>query len=74
VGVPAVSYGGSDDYIGRPADCGMKQHQGYAAHDYHKPFDMLELGYNVAQSGENPQWKGGFEFKARRDAMMITAQ
>jgi Zn-dependent M28 family amino/carboxypeptidase len=91
VGVPALSYGGGYDYIGRAADWGIKQHQDYTAHDYHKPSDMvkpdwdlsgavddlrlmLELGYSVAQSGENPQWKSGSEFKARRDVMMNAAQ
>ena len=42
VGVPAISYGGGYDYIGRPAGWGMKKHQDFVAHDYHKPTDEVK--------------------------------
>jgi Zn-dependent M28 family amino/carboxypeptidase len=48
VGVPAVSYGGGYDYIGRPADWGTKQHQDYTAHDYHKPSDMVKPDWDLS--------------------------
>jgi Zn-dependent M28 family amino/carboxypeptidase len=48
VGVPAVSYSGGYDYIGRPADWGTKQHQDYTAHDYHKPSDMVKPDWDLS--------------------------
>jgi Zn-dependent M28 family amino/carboxypeptidase len=48
VGVPAVSYGGGYDYIGRPADWGMKKHQDYVANDYHKPSDMVKPDWDLS--------------------------
>ena len=48
VGVPALSYGGGYDYIGRPADWGTKQHQDYTAHDYHKPSDMVKPDWDLS--------------------------
>jgi Zn-dependent M28 family amino/carboxypeptidase len=34
---------------------------------------LMDLGYVVAQSPGDPQWKSGSEFKARRDAMLATS-
>ena len=48
VGVPAVSYGGGYDYIGRPRDWGIKKHDDYTAHDYHKPSDMVKPDWNLS--------------------------
>jgi len=48
VGVPAVSYGGGYDYIGRPREWGIKKHDDYTAHDYHKPSDMVKPDWNLS--------------------------
>jgi Zn-dependent M28 family amino/carboxypeptidase len=48
VGVPAVSYGGGYDYIGRPQDWGIKKHDDYTAHDYHKPSDMVKPDWDLS--------------------------
>jgi Zn-dependent M28 family amino/carboxypeptidase len=48
VGVPAVSYGGGYDYIGRPRDWGIKKHVDYTAHDYHKPSDVVKPDWNLS--------------------------
>ena len=31
---------------------------------------LFEVGYNVANGQNRPQWKNGSEFKARRDEML----
>src|SRR5256885_3625095 len=38
-GIPAVSIGGGDDYVGRPASWGLQQAEDYTAHRYHQPSD-----------------------------------
>jgi Zn-dependent M28 family amino/carboxypeptidase len=53
VGVPAISYGGGYDYIGRPADWGMKKHQDYVAHDYHKPSDEVRPDWDLSGAAED---------------------
>ena len=53
VGVPAISYGGGYDYIGRPVDWGMKKHQEYVAHDYHKPSDVVKPDWDLSGAVED---------------------
>jgi Zn-dependent M28 family amino/carboxypeptidase len=53
VGVPAMSYGGGYDYIGRPAGWGMQKHQDYVAHDYHKPSDMVKPDWDLSGAVED---------------------
>jgi Zn-dependent M28 family amino/carboxypeptidase len=53
VGVPGISYGGGYDYIGRPADWGMKKHQDFVAHDYHKPSDEVKPDWVLAGAVED---------------------
>jgi len=53
VGVPAISYGGGYDYIGRPPDWGMKKHQDYVAHDYHKPSDQVKPDWDLSGAVED---------------------
>ena len=53
VGVPAISYGGGYDYIGRPAGWGMKKHQDYVEHDYHKPSDEVKPYWDLAGAVED---------------------
>jgi Zn-dependent M28 family amino/carboxypeptidase len=53
VGVPAISYGGGYDYIGRPAGWGMKKHQDFVAHDYHKPTDEVKPDWDLSGAVED---------------------
>jgi len=53
VGVPGISYGGGYDYIGRPADWGMKKHQEFVAHDYHKPSDVVKPDWDLSGAVED---------------------
>jgi Zn-dependent M28 family amino/carboxypeptidase len=53
VGVPAINYGSGYDYIGRPADWGMKKHQDYEAHDYHKPSDEVKPDWDLSGAVED---------------------
>ncbi|HEY5101887.1 MAG TPA: M28 family peptidase, partial [Steroidobacteraceae bacterium] len=53
VGVPALSYGGGYDYIGRPAGWGLAKHQDYDAHDYHKPSDMVKPDWDLSGAVED---------------------
>ena len=41
-GVPALYAEGGVDYIGQPADYGIKARQQYVAEDYHKPSDQVK--------------------------------
>ena len=41
-GVPALYAEGGVDYIGQPADFGIKVRQQYVAEDYHKPSDQVK--------------------------------
>jgi len=53
VGVPAISYGGGYDYVGRPAGWGMQKHQDYVAHDYHKPSDEVKPDWDLSGAVED---------------------
>jgi Zn-dependent M28 family amino/carboxypeptidase len=39
VGIPAVSIGAGDDFVGRPRAWGAEQNDDYTAHRYHQPSD-----------------------------------
>ena len=41
-GVPALDPDAGIDYIGKPADYGMKMRDEYTEHDYHKPSDDVK--------------------------------
>jgi Zn-dependent M28 family amino/carboxypeptidase len=53
VGVPAISYGGGYDYVGRPAGWGMQKHVDFVAHDYHKPSDEVKPDWDLAGAVED---------------------
>ena len=55
VGIPSVSIGGGDDYVGRPAGWGLQQADDYTAHRYHQPSDEYRPDFDLrgaAQLGE----------------------
>ena len=47
-GIPAVSIGAGDDYVGRPSGWGAQQDDDYTAHRYHQPSDAYRSDFNLA--------------------------
>jgi Zn-dependent M28 family amino/carboxypeptidase len=47
-GVPALNTEAGIEYVGRPADWGLKKHEEYTANDYHKPSDEIKPDWNLA--------------------------
>jgi Zn-dependent M28 family amino/carboxypeptidase len=47
VGIPSVSIGGGDDYVGRPAGWGVQQADDYTAHRYHQPSDEYRPDFDL---------------------------
>jgi Zn-dependent M28 family amino/carboxypeptidase len=54
-GVPAISAGGGDDYIGRPAGWGQKVQDAYTAQHYHKPSDEIRPDWDLSGALEDLQ-------------------
>jgi Zn-dependent M28 family amino/carboxypeptidase len=46
-GVPAVSIGAGDDFVGRPREWGRQQDDDYTAHRYHQPSDEYRADLNL---------------------------
>jgi Zn-dependent M28 family amino/carboxypeptidase len=47
VGIPSVSIGGGDDYVGRPPGWGVAQGDDYVAHRYHQPSDEYRSDFDL---------------------------
>jgi Zn-dependent M28 family amino/carboxypeptidase len=47
VGIPSVSIGAGDDYVGRPAGWGVKASEDYTAHRYHQPSDEYRSDFDL---------------------------
>jgi Zn-dependent M28 family amino/carboxypeptidase len=47
VGIPSVSIGGGDDYVGRPPGWGATQGDDYVAHRYHQPSDEYRSDFDL---------------------------
>lgn len=47
-GVPAVSIGAGDDYVGRPREWGRQQEDDYTAHRYHQPSDQYRPNMDLS--------------------------
>ncbi len=54
-GVPAINPGGGVDYVGRPADWGIKIMEDFIKNDYHKPSDKIRPDWNMAGAAEDLQ-------------------
>ena len=52
-GVPAVNARGGVDYIGKPADFGIKKRAEYTANDYHKPSDEVKPDWDLSGAIED---------------------
>ena len=50
VGIPAVSIGAGDDYVGHPAAWGVQQAEDYVAHRYHQPSDEYRSDFDLSGS------------------------
>jgi Zn-dependent M28 family amino/carboxypeptidase len=47
VGIPSVSIGAGDDYVGRPAGWGVQQGDDYTTHHYHQPSDEYRPDFDL---------------------------
>ncbi len=52
-GVPALYTGSGIDYVGRPADYGMKKRDEYTTNDYHKVSDEVKPDWDLAGAVED---------------------
>jgi Zn-dependent M28 family amino/carboxypeptidase len=55
VGIPSVSIGGGDDYVGRPAGWGLQQMDDYTAHRYHQPSDEYRSDFDLSGAAQIAQ-------------------
>jgi Zn-dependent M28 family amino/carboxypeptidase len=51
-GIPSVSIGGGDDYMGRPAGWGLQQSDDYTAHRYHQPSDEYRPDFDLTGAAQ----------------------
>jgi Zn-dependent M28 family amino/carboxypeptidase len=54
-GVPALDIDNGVDYIGKPADYGMKKRDEYTNNDYHKPSDEVKPDWDLSGAVEDMQ-------------------
>jgi Zn-dependent M28 family amino/carboxypeptidase len=47
-GIPAVSIGAGQDFVGRPAGWGKQQNDDYTAHRYHQPSDEYRPDFDLS--------------------------
>ena len=47
VGVPSVSIGAGNDYVGRPKGWGEEQGEDFTAHRYHQPSDAYRPDFDL---------------------------
>jgi Zn-dependent M28 family amino/carboxypeptidase len=52
-GVPALDPEGGIDYIGKPAEWGMKKRDEYTENDYHKPSDEIKPDWDLSGAVED---------------------
>lgn len=52
-GVPALDPESGIEYIGKPADWGMKKRDEYTEHDYHKPSDEIKPDWDLSGAVED---------------------
>ena len=53
LGVPAFDPNEGTDYVGKPADFGMKKREAYTANDYHKPSDQIKPDWDLSGAVED---------------------
>ncbi|MEO6208899.1 MAG: M28 family peptidase [Gemmatimonadaceae bacterium] len=52
VGIPSVSIGAGDDYIGKPKDFGNQADEDYTAHRYHQPADAYSPDFDLSGAAQ----------------------
>ena len=52
VGIPSVSIGAGDDYVGKPKDFGEKASMDYNAHRYHQPADAYSPDFDLSGAAQ----------------------
>jgi Zn-dependent M28 family amino/carboxypeptidase len=52
VGIPSVSIGGGEDYVGKPKDYGAKVDEDYTAHRYHQPSDAYSPDFDLSGTAQ----------------------
>ncbi|HWE43993.1 MAG TPA: M28 family peptidase [Gemmatimonadaceae bacterium] len=48
VGIPSVSIGAGNDFVGRPKEWGAQQEEDYVAHRYHQPSDQYDPKFDLS--------------------------
>src|SRR3954471_8699043 len=51
-GIPAVSIGAGDDYVGHPLAWGQQQGEDYTAHRYHQPSDEYRADFDLSGAAQ----------------------
>ncbi|MFL5510607.1 MAG: M28 family peptidase, partial [Gemmatimonadaceae bacterium] len=51
-GIPAVSIGAGDDYVGHPLAWGQQQEEDYTAHRYHQPSDEYRADFDLSGAAQ----------------------
>ncbi len=54
-GVPALDPEGGIEFVGKPADYGVKMRDDYTEHDYHKPSDVVKPTWDLSGAREDLQ-------------------
>jgi Zn-dependent M28 family amino/carboxypeptidase len=52
VGIPSVSIGAGDDYVGKPKDFGEKANTDYNEHRYHQPADAYSPDFDLSGTAQ----------------------
>ncbi|HJQ12084.1 MAG TPA: M28 family peptidase [Gemmatimonadaceae bacterium] len=52
VGIPSVSVGAGDNYVGRPSGWGLQQAEDYTAHRYHQPSDEYRKDFDLTGAAQ----------------------
>jgi len=52
VGIPAVSIGSGNDFVGKPAGWGVQQDDAYTEHDYHQPSDEYHADWDMSGAAQ----------------------
>ena len=52
VGIPSVSIGAADDYVGKPKDFGEKANMDYNEHRYHQPADAYSPDFDLSGAAQ----------------------
>ena len=55
VGIPAFDPDSGIEYVGKPADWGLKKRDEYTQNDYHKPSDVIKLDWDLSGAVQDSQ-------------------